>query len=917
MTYYGYYPKNDLESYLEIKSLDSYPKDVLDEIYLLTINEKFPAEPFGSYIYRAQKYPGDIDLIENIQPSASIEDIINQFIKQLIKKIKQIKKERIHYFSEFKAGEDLRYNIDIGTLVDGKYSYTDDLWEKLSDLKKIDLLNEDEINLIRMGFENPNFSGSDTYDIIKKILRERKILRWSETEVLKKKKILPGGKIVSLFDALIQENTQIKLDIIAYVENKFIEVTNFFVLARKLPDETLEPINLNLAEVNTVGTLKADIEKLYYSNMYYSIFKMIKRLYSLGRKMKQYDTLEKIIPVLSSSISEMYQIKSEIESIERIYAISKSVPKKTIIKQVEIIKDKLSRIIEISSGRSEIINLYINLYVANGDIKNLSKIKPILKNLINFYSLRFLSENNINPPPKYNFPDDFTYDPNIKRDVNLPIPEDPYKIIFKIYSKYGYIKLQKVYKRNLKNKDGIPDFSTDEIFNLKDLFTVERHDPEYSEHILDFINRLVIDKKLNKEESAEVLDYIDSIEKHLENNANIKEKEFEQFLNYPGPWSSANEPKILPPLPSIYPGLSKTHEYPGPWSIANEPKYYPIVNEGPSNLYEYLYNAPEFGPVVNEGPSNLYEHLYNAHESDKYPEVPDALKDIERIYINKNKKENKKENMLALPMYSEYPNISRKLYPGLSKIPKNINVNLGDVFTPEPYYEYPAGPEYKPYEDYYEKPAGPEYKPYEDYYEKPLIFPISHDNWIYEVAMNFIKKEGNTKYQLNKEEEEMLKNMKLKLYESYMYYVNKNIEELNNAIKNISNKANDIINNESNEVLNAKEVNFLKEYNTDMYNLYIDYINKFSNPKYILSKIKQKAMRFITGRSDEILTEKELNILKKNDDVLYETYTYYITHGNIEGMGLLDPRQGNYKSQVITPAQRLNRLTRAHRKRYN
>src|SRR5690606_11974822 len=114
------------------------------------------------------------------------------------------------------------------------------------------------------------------------IFRERKIIRWNESDLLKKYKILPGNLKIKLNEAL-QYQTFVKLDVIAFINNKFIELTNFFILMYE-KDGILHPINLSYNFYDDNEKIKIyekqiteDIEKLYFSDMYFNPFKAAKR----------------------------------------------------------------------------------------------------------------------------------------------------------------------------------------------------------------------------------------------------------------------------------------------------------------------------------------------------------------------------------------------------------------------------------------------------------------------------------------------------------------------------------------------------------------------------------------------------------------------------------------------------------------
>lgn len=93
MSYIGVDPHKDIRRFTELKPRESYPETALNEIKLLSFSRDKLADPFGSYIYRIQKYPGDIDLIEKFTECCSLDDAITKFEKSLKNVVRNINKK--------------------------------------------------------------------------------------------------------------------------------------------------------------------------------------------------------------------------------------------------------------------------------------------------------------------------------------------------------------------------------------------------------------------------------------------------------------------------------------------------------------------------------------------------------------------------------------------------------------------------------------------------------------------------------------------------------------------------------------------------------------------------------------------------------------------------------------------------------
>lgn len=414
---------SDLRPYLETKPHESYPRDLIQNMKMITFFHEGLAVPFGSYIYKMQKYPGDVDLLEEFEDCCSPDKVIRKFIKSLLRVVKDIKSSKLHYFSEFKAGIDHIYDIDIGKLENGIY-YINPLLKEISiNLYKKKFLDKNEIVDILKIINRGIFTG-DGYDIIFNIYRNRRILRWSVKEIEDGYKMLHGKK-KKLYDALFDE-THVKIDVLLLYNNRFIEMTNFVGLAYEDENKEIHFININLEKIHNIPiTLPPEIEKLYFSNYYYSPFKMTKRIYSLSRNKQDENTLWKIIPLITGDVSLLYQIRSEIDVLLLILEKVKVPPIKTINKQLDEMKSRITFILEINDYRQIIIFSLINKAIDTKSIKNKIELLEKLNNSyfkpdINRLTIEYLETVGFNPPPHYLLPPEMSYAEIIRSPYDIP-----------------------------------------------------------------------------------------------------------------------------------------------------------------------------------------------------------------------------------------------------------------------------------------------------------------------------------------------------------------------------------------------------------------------------------------------------------------------------------------------------------------
>jgi hypothetical protein len=442
--YVGISPDKNFDRFLEFKPLSSFPKDALKDIKLLSFSKDKDASPFGSFIYRVQKYPGDVDLIENFADCCSKEDVIHKFVKRLKEVVNEVlerAENEIYFFSEAKMGLDMRYDVDVGPIAEGIYTPNPKLADITFNMYKKKLLNEEENNIVQFILSTITNFGKNEYDAIFAIFREKRIVRWSADDILKGYVILPLNKKMTLEEALTYK-TFVKIDIITVIAGRFTEVTNFFQLGYYTKD-VHGKVDRNIIEffrIQSTEDLPFEIEKLYYSDYFYSPFKVVKRIFAYARSLwSQFhdplykDVLDRIVPFVSSNTSLLYQIKSDIDTIVLVLDKLEEYPPAeqyidVISHVLDVDKLNLSTAIELSEHTLiQINNLIIDAikHIDNRDrtIQTLKEAKKIIVKHINFQTIKYLQSVDLNPPIEL-LPEKLKYDIN---DVREPddSPQNP------------------------------------------------------------------------------------------------------------------------------------------------------------------------------------------------------------------------------------------------------------------------------------------------------------------------------------------------------------------------------------------------------------------------------------------------------------------------------------------------------------
>jgi hypothetical protein len=378
----------------KMKPEDSFPYDVNKALNLIVKNRD-NGEVFGSYIYRAQTFPSDIDSHEIIEVCCSKEELSKEMEKIIKKIVNGLKGKRGVYYSEIKGGIDHRFKIDVD----------DDFFnEKIDKLFHDGLLKKDELDDIKTLYRKAD---KDSLDVLKELLRLKYTLRWSEDEIKKGYKMLIGNVKKTLRSA-IEDGGLFKIDIWAPINGRYIEVTNVFRLFY-IKKGTGEIISLE-NPFDYVNNIKEQIRK-FNSNTFFNPFKMAKRMWGLARHLKNNNYLKLLTPLFQGSIARLNQIKAEMETIVLMLERLKTIPAVFLSKQVNEFKSRISYIYNLDfneklldSNFDKISELLLNLNRKNRhaaiDLLN-STMKYIKKEVIEPNTLTYLHDRGLHPLPQF------------------------------------------------------------------------------------------------------------------------------------------------------------------------------------------------------------------------------------------------------------------------------------------------------------------------------------------------------------------------------------------------------------------------------------------------------------------------------------------------------------------------------------
>jgi hypothetical protein len=420
---------------------DDFSSDIIHDIKLVNFGNFEDISPYGSFALRLP-YPGDVDLVEDFKECCTVEDVINKFSSKIKVIMKNIEDTKDILMTEFKMGLDERYNLDVGKLSEGVYVPNPQLKNDIHKLKNKKLINSEQEKYMIGALDNPMYAhmghlSSIPYDLIREELRKFCILRWSETDVERGFINLPLGKKMTIKQAL-HYKTDVKIDLIDFASNTFVEITNYILLIVTKDGRPHYIVNRdhNYSDQyivqDLVDGLKEEIEKLFYSKIYFNPFKGAKRLFALARHFNDNYILEKIFPLLDSGIAQLYQIKSELAAIRLVLDIANFNRYNDlfykIISRLQQLRNIIPNILEISHELDDSIKLFEiprkkgdsekNLMMASKQITEL--IERLLK-VIDKYTMKFLSDAQIYPIMRNYLPIHLSYIPeNGHTAINYP-----------------------------------------------------------------------------------------------------------------------------------------------------------------------------------------------------------------------------------------------------------------------------------------------------------------------------------------------------------------------------------------------------------------------------------------------------------------------------------------------------------------
>lgn len=361
---------------LQPRKTESLTPDMKEVIDILTLDPKNPAKIVGSFKYKIHEYPADIDLYEGVHGCCSIDVTKRKMVTYFKQMADKIQKRRFTYLGDFKAGVDERYYINIGEYDPEKGAVekydADNIIHDIAKLYEAKLLSKTEaVELIKLVRTKPN---ALQYQELRDAIRAKYVLRWSLKEIMDGYKILPLKKRISLADAITQ-GTVVKADLWALIDDRFMEVTNWYMLTAEEKGETHyfseKPDMYQKSLKREILLLKSPSLK---KNM-----KLAKRMWLYAISKEDHYTIKQLYPLFSSPVAKLYQIQSELEILVNMLEKLPEPPYYLISKQIAQFKTRIGSIPDMYLSETEETGILRNLDEALRADKNKKRDLLIVK----------------------------------------------------------------------------------------------------------------------------------------------------------------------------------------------------------------------------------------------------------------------------------------------------------------------------------------------------------------------------------------------------------------------------------------------------------------------------------------------------------------------------------------------------------
>ena len=158
----------------------------------------------------------------------------------------------------------------------------------------------------------------------------------------------------------------------------------------------------NIDNIKTI--IKRDAKKQLDSG---KLFKLVKRIFSQARINDDIQTARPLYNILTSNVSLISSIVSDLKSIELLLFLNQKIDKRLISMEFESMKDELATIIDIKFDENVVFDLFKNIEIFilnNYNAKSIELLKMLidyLNSIVNKETMEYFKKINFKIPRKY------------------------------------------------------------------------------------------------------------------------------------------------------------------------------------------------------------------------------------------------------------------------------------------------------------------------------------------------------------------------------------------------------------------------------------------------------------------------------------------------------------------------------------
>ena len=298
-------------SVIRVRDYEAFPRNLMHIMSMISMNPEDPAQVVGSFRFSKQEYPSDIDMSNIFHVHQKRSDALDQMVRAFQDIARRIQRDPNIHFSDFKCGEDKRYNVYIGKYVlkDGSLRLIN--YNPMRIRTVIDgiferglISKQEHTEWISLVVDRPNYM---QHDALHQAIRKRSVLRWNIAEILKGVKRLPQNRSIRLQDAIMHK-TVTKLDVYAFVMDRLMEITNFFILYYTDHRDThlLADMTWILPKLMDENLEKEIVVLSTYGQKH---MKLLKRIWLRARNRMNIPLLKRLQSFFDTGASKLYQVQ--------------------------------------------------------------------------------------------------------------------------------------------------------------------------------------------------------------------------------------------------------------------------------------------------------------------------------------------------------------------------------------------------------------------------------------------------------------------------------------------------------------------------------------------------------------------------------------------------------------------------------